>query len=61
VVCGQKTGAHKCSKCQKTCHAIAPCSVKDDGAEEEYSTNVLCQHCNKEEKAAEQRNTAKIS
>jgi hypothetical protein len=61
VVCGKKAGAHKCRNCQKTCHAIPPCSAQEEGADEGFGTDVLCQHCSKEEKAAEERNAAKIA
>lgn len=57
VVCGKKTsGAHKCKKCKKACHAIPPCSTAaESNAEEGFGTDVLCQHCTNEEMAAKER------
>ncbi|KAI1718055.1 KRAB-A domain-containing protein 2-like [Ditylenchus destructor] len=58
VSCGKPySGAHKCHKCDKFCHAIPPCSTSH--SEEGYSASVTCHHCSKEAETNSQQEAAK--
>ncbi|KAI1695142.1 putative KRAB-A domain-containing protein 2-like [Ditylenchus destructor] len=58
VSCGKPySGSHKCHKCNKFCHAIAPCSTPH--SEEGFSASVTCHHCSKEVETNSQQEAAK--
>ena len=56
VSCDSECGAHKCRICNKSCHAIEPCSVNDHESEEEgYGAPVTCKKCSEPKKNTQQK------
>lgn len=46
VTCsGSTSGAHSCTVCQKSCHAISSCASISDDQEEGFGSEVLCLGC----------------